>query len=675
MTQIVPLARVPLEKACSKVLCSHIESATLRIAALSGQSSRRDLFPRDVSDRTPKLRSHMGAVYQEFERELESWNRKYAGQPRAEIIRLFLLALEREQIVSVQYSEDVICRRLATLPVSSEVRDIFQHALLWAWKDEEMHAIYVRGAIFKFRSSLLKVLAFARQMVGATGGWAASVRQHVRWTEAPLSRSVASLLTWAGYIGGQVPKDVRSQLDYCSFRDFCLYNVDAERTAWLCFGRLVELLSREAGVTPEVVDDFRRMQDDEDRHRRVFQILADALRDDDTLAEAATMESLACEIRSVEEVFLPRRLRTESIAESPVGSGGRVWVVRGSEAEEKNVLFKRLLDESGLKLKLAERARALGKSTGELRVAVKSTFMLGYHRKDPSSITDPTLLDELGRYLKDAGCGDVAVVEARNIYDHFYSNRTVRDVAGYFNIKSEFFRIVDVSEEQSPCAYSRGLGQYTASRTWKQADFRISFGKLRSHPVELVHLTLGNLEGLGARCDQFFFAERQAQRDTATMMLLDECPPHFGLIDGYDYAPDGLMGIIGCPRPKSPMRLYAGHDVIAVDLVAARHLGLSDPKQSGTLREACHWFGDPSEQIEVIGINEAVPGWRGPYHNEWSTLLSLLAYPVYEFASDRGAVFVPEMDEEAFPPITPENPLLRLRRRSLQAFLGLRHPQ
>ncbi|HEU4390186.1 MAG TPA: hypothetical protein VFV34_20460, partial [Blastocatellia bacterium] len=61
------------------------------------------------------------------------------------------------------------------------------------------------------------------------------------------------------------------------------------------------------------------------------------------------------------------------------------------------------------------------------------------------------------------------------------------------------------------------------------------------------------------------------------------------------------------------------------------------------------------------------------YHNEWTTLLSLLAFPVYEYASNRGAVFVPEMDEEAFPPLVPENPILQLRRKSLQAFLGLKH--
>src|SRR5205823_5429248 len=102
-----------------------------------------------------------------------------------------------------------------------------------------------------------------------------------------------------------------------------------------------------------------------------------------------------------------------------------------------------------------------------------------YHRRDRSHLTDPALLDELARCLRGLGCGDVAVVEAPNIYDQFYRHRAVRDVAAYFGYESPHYRLVDLSEEQVPHAYGRGLAQYTIGRTWRDADFRISFGKLR----------------------------------------------------------------------------------------------------------------------------------------------------------------------------------------------------
>jgi len=138
----------------------------------------------------------MGSVYDQFQAELAIWDNKYAGRPRRQMIRLFLLALEREEIVSVGYREDLIAVSLKAMPISEEEREIIRHALLWTWKDEEMHAIYIRGAIFKIGNFPLRARAFLRQLAGAIGGWSTSVRQHVRWSNAPLSRAVATLLTW-----------------------------------------------------------------------------------------------------------------------------------------------------------------------------------------------------------------------------------------------------------------------------------------------------------------------------------------------------------------------------------------------------------------------------------------------------------------------------------------------
>ena len=613
----------------------------------------------------------MGAVFDEFVRELEVWDRRYAGRPRALITRLFLLALEREEIVSVAYRESLMTARLEVMPLPPDVKELIRHALLWAWKDEEMHAIYIRGAILKLGNPFLRGQAFLKQAAGAVAGWSSSAQQHVRWVQAPLSRTLSAAVVGAGILTGQVPQDVRQHLQYGPFRDFALFNVDAEKTAWLCWCRIADLAASQPEFSPALVADFQRVCEDEDRHRRVFEALAAALDDEDRLVPGETAQTLAETFAAVNEFFLPRTLRAATVSANPLGSGGRVWVARGRDAADKLPLFRRLLDDAGLADRLEERARALGKGVDDLRVAVKPTFMLGYNRKDTSHVTDPALVQELARWLRARGCADVAVVESRNIYDRFYGNRTVHDVARYLGYESPDFRVVDLSEEQVPHAFGRGMAQHTIGRTWKEADFRISFGKMRSHPIEQVYLTVPNLEALGARCEEFLFVERQAHRDTGLMMLLGDFPPHFALLDAYDRAADGLVGMMGCPRPKAPRRLYAGADALAVDLVAARHLGVRDPRASQILRAACHWFGDPSGHIEVVGCDERVPGWRGPYQDDLSTLLSFLAYPVYEHGSGRGALFVPEMDERAFPPLNPEGTLLRLARRAVRHLLGL----
>jgi uncharacterized protein (DUF362 family) len=591
------------------------------------------------------------------------------------MLRLLLLALEREEMVSVGYRESQIVQRLAAMPLDDDVRELVHHAMLWIWKDEEMHAVYVRGALLKLNSRWLRFHALVRQAAGAVGGWSSSALQHTRWRRAPLSRTLAWGIAAAGTALGKVPRDVRRHLRYGPFRGFCQFNVDAERTAWLCWARLVELAATDPDVDAELADDCRRVAADEHRHAEIFSLLVDALDDQDRLVRGQSADRLAEAIGRVSRHFLPRTRRGIRAVDNPLGSGGRVWSLVGPSAEAKLPVFRRLLDEGELAACLARRAERVGKPMAELRVAIKPTFMMAYDRRDRSPLTDPQLVEELARWLRERGCRQVAVVEGATIYDRFFARRSVREVAEHFGFREGSYRIADASQEQVPHTYPRGLAQYSVARTWKEADFRITFGKLRSHPVELALLALGNLEWVGARCDQYLFAERQADRATPLMMLLDDFPPHYALLEGYDAAADGLVGVMGSPRPRAPRRLYGGVDALAVDTVAARHLGIADPRDSTLLKAACHWFGGWAPRIEVVGCDEPVAGWRGPYHNDWWALLSFLAMPVYSLGSARGALFVPEMDEAAFPPLRKAAWTLRWGRAGVRALLGLRHPK
>ena len=53
----------------------------------------------------------------------------------------------------------------------------------------------------------------------------------------------------------------------------------------------------------------------------------------------------------------------------------------------------------------------------------------------------------------------------------------------------------------------------------------------------------------------------------------------------------------------------------------------------------------------------------------------MMAYPIYVMGSGRGSLFVPEMDEEAFPMLQREGLLLKLTRRAVRRLLGLNIPQ
>ena len=137
---------------------------------------------------------------------------------------------------------------------------------------------------------------------------------------------------------------------------------------------------------------------------------------------------------------------------------------------------------------------------------------------------------------------------------------------------------------------------------------------------------------------------------------------------------DPLIGVMGCSKPRTPHRLYASTDALALDTVVLRHTGLKNPRESDLVNAACHWFGSSASQPEVRGKDGPI-AWHGPYDDELSAFFSLLSFPVYVLASGRGALFVPAMDKNAFPPLGREGLVLRFCRRAAQLILGLHPPK
>lgn len=151
------------------------------------------------------------------------------------------------------------------------MREIIRHALIWVWKDEEMHTISIRGAILRLGGWRLRRQALATQLAGGLGGWASSVLQHSRWRRAPVSRSLATLVTFLGRLVGKVPADVRRHLQYGPFRGFCAFNVDAEKTAAVCWQRIAEL----AASQPDIAHDLATSGGESFQRRFLDRVLAE----------------------------------------------------------------------------------------------------------------------------------------------------------------------------------------------------------------------------------------------------------------------------------------------------------------------------------------------------------------------------------------------------------------
>ena len=141
------------------------------------------------------------------------------------------------------------------------------------------------------------------------------------------------------------------------------------------------------------------------------------------------------------------------------------------------------------------------------------------------------------------------------------------------------------------------LGRHPVVRAWRDADFRVSFAKNKTHAYAFYTLTLKNIYGalpLGNK-----FTEYHCGRGiyAPTIEYLKAFPVDFGLVDGYLSA-DGPFGIFAHPEPNPTHTILGGADLVAVDWVAATRMGI-DPMISKYMSLAVEAFGKP--EIRLIG--------------------------------------------------------------------------
>jgi len=608
-------------------------------------------------------------LVEEQQTQLAEWAEQYRGRPEQELQRLLLLALEREQLVAVAYRDETLATRLQQLEVPESVRAAFAQALSWAWRDEQQHTVFTRGLLLGGGTMWMRTRAWIQVLVGAVGGWSAATQHHATWKSAPIARAFAGVATVGGRLIGKVPRAMRNKMRHMSFVEYCRLQRDAEISAAVCWERIAELGRALDSVDDDTADVFHRMWQHEERHREAFELMAASVDDAGRLSAGKGAEQIVERVRDIGPMFVPREARVAALAEHPLGSGGTV--VAHDDGADGSAALRAAIEAAGLREVLDARVKASGRAVDELRVVIKPAFMLAYDRRDRSVFTDPVLVDALVSWLRERGVKRIAVAEAPNLYDGLFAGRSVKEVADYIGMRGDY-DVVDLQQSVTPHDYDFGLGPTAISGAWRDADLRIAFPKLRSHPVDFAHLCLGGLEGIAGRIDSYLFSERRADRATATVMPLVEFPPHFAIIDGWEHGGDGLVGMIACADPPRPRRIWAGRDALAVDMVAMRHLGLDDPNRNELLSTAITWFG--YTEPEVRGADAPVPGWRHPYATSFSALLALAAYPVFQHAGGRGSVFAPPMDPEAFPPLRPEGAVLRLRRASIRRLLRMRAP-
>lgn len=242
-----------------------------------------------------------------------------------------------------------------------------------------------------------------------------------------------------------------------------------------------------------------------------------------------------------------------------------------------------------------------GKSKQDFSIVIKPNFMFAYNKRDKTTYTDPKLVHRLVEVLKDAGYSNIIVAEAQSTYGEYFTNRRVREVGHYLGYKPDEslgYKLVDLTEDDSEEMYlGPHLGNHPVPLTWKNADFRISFAKNKTHCYAYYTLTMKNIYGALPLADKF--SEYHTGRDIyhTGIEYIASFPIHFGLVDA-GLSADGPFGIFADSFPNETHTVIGGDNIVAVDWVGATKMGL-DPKISKYMELAVARFGKP--ELEIVG--------------------------------------------------------------------------
>jgi len=287
-----------------------------------------------------------------------------------------------------------------------------------------------------------------------------------------------------------------------------------------------------------------------------------------------------------------------------INSEKRVIVAAFKDADKFRAL-ENVLEATQFFGKIETARERSGKRREDFAIIVKPNFMFMYSTDDPSTYTDPELVEYLVDRIHERGYGNLAVAEARSTYGTFFTNREVKTVAAYIGLTGKNYHLIDLSEDLEEYLYSGKLGRHAVNREWKNADFRISFAKNKTHVYAYYTLTIKNI--YGALPMENKFREYHHERDifSTTIEFIKHFPIHFALIDAHISA-DGPFGIFADKNPNKTEIIIGSQDIVAADWVGAEKMGL-DPMVSDYMKQAVEAFGKP--QIQLLGDRAIYPDW------------------------------------------------------------------
>jgi uncharacterized protein (DUF362 family) len=273
-------------------------------------------------------------------------------------------------------------------------------------------------------------------------------------------------------------------------------------------------------------------------------------------------------------------------------------------------LLEAAIERGGLWHEL-ELACAAGATPSSLRIVVKPE--LGAFSLDSPVATDPRLVERLVALLHGRGYDTVSVVASADSSATWAENRGVLALAELLGYRwcteaGRSYEIVDLANDLAIAPFPAGavLHGSALSRTWSEAQFRISFVKNRTDETQGFSLCLDGLLGVLPLTDKDYHYRHRRDAGDVIVELLRATPVHFALIDA-------VQSCHGAGGARAPLGIDT-HTVIAsrnpllADMAGALKMGL-DPHVSPVVRKVSTAIGLP-RRYGFDGNLATYPGWK-----------------------------------------------------------------
>lgn len=268
-----------------------------------------------------------------------------------------------------------------------------------------------------------------------------------------------------------------------------------------------------------------------------------------------------------------------------------VGVIRGTD---KFSCFQELLASTNFNDVLIQAWEDSQKGQSDFKIVIKPNMMV-FVNPDPEkflpTVTDKDLVELLIDHILTLGFRDISICEAQHDVGRMFENHNVKFIAKKIGYDPKGrYKVIDLSLESLPFRYEyiNEKGQTrkwkdTVGKTWKEADFRITFAKCKTHEHDYMTLGVKNIYGCFPSTNKVSKYHIKNEVWDVTARSIRNFPVHFSFVDGW-VGSDGFQGY-KIANSKTLKMLFGGNNAIAVDMEIFSRAGL-DYHKSRILRKS-----------------------------------------------------------------------------------------